>query len=57
MGSLKKRCFDPLTGIPDSLNNVCGTCSEGLICGKMLKNPDDGVTSFDTIGSSALIIY
>lgn len=56
---LKKRCFDPVTGIPFEEDIVCGNkdCPDGFVCGKMLENPNWGVTNFDNILYSFLMVF
>ena len=51
-GILKKRCFKMESGIELlEKNNICGynECPLGYICGKMIANPNWGITNFDTI--------
>jgi hypothetical protein len=68
-GTLLSRCFDISTGI-SIFNSFCGNhesqClqvgeelgKEGLyVCGKMLDNPNFGVTSFDNFYNSALMVW
>lgn len=59
MGLLKRRCFEELTGIPHPDDIVCGNkkCPEGFICGKMIENPNWGVTNFDNLSYSFLMVF
>jgi hypothetical protein len=63
-GILKKRCVNVETGIkytPDGDEYyLCGgrqTCPEGYFCGKQNENPDFGVTNFDNIMYSLLVVF
>ncbi|EGR32726.1 hypothetical protein IMG5_072540 [Ichthyophthirius multifiliis] len=59
-GMLKKRCFYADTGIPDNRDILCGGIDcpqEGQICGKLMQNPDYGVTNFDDILYSFLMVF
>lgn len=67
MGLLKKRCFYEVTGIEyvDLIddyslcknNSSCNEYGEGLICGKMLDNPNWNLTNFDTFGWSFMSTF
>lgn len=71
MGLLKKRCFSVDEGIPqtdyvngdDSVNFqiLCNTDSDcpgdAWTCGKMIANPNWGITNFDTIPSAFLMVF
>lgn len=59
-GVLKKKCFDPLTGSAHAEGIICDNddiCPSGFLCGKMFSNPNWGVTNFDNIGSSLLMVF
>ena len=62
-GLLKQRCFRPESGIPyiapDTESYICGikACPDGYICGKMIENPNWGVTNFDNISYSFLMVF
>lgn len=58
-GLLKKQCFTEAGGIPFKEAKLCGyaDCPDGYICGKMLENPDYGVTNFDNILSSFMMVF
>lgn len=58
-GLLKKRCFDPMTGIPHEDNIICGRieCPSEYICGKMIANPNWGVTNFDNLAYAFLMVF
>jgi len=69
-GLLKKRCFALETGIvitdPSEINEQmfcssdsdCGMISGVVsICGKMIANPEYGITNFDTVFSSLLMVF
>jgi hypothetical protein len=62
-GLLKQRCFIAETGVPyvdlDVENYICGIklCPEGYVCGKMIANPNWGVTNFDNISYSFLMVF
>lgn len=58
-GILKKRCVNINTGqILDSID-MCGSvdCPEGYLCGKTNSNPNYGVTNFDNIFYSLLMVF
>jgi hypothetical protein len=51
-GLLLKRCFGAETGLINfEKEEFCGNyiCKPGMVCGKMLNNPNYGITNFDTI--------
>lgn len=51
-GLLLKRCYYAETGLINfGQEELCGNvaCSPGMVCGKLLNNPDYGMISFDTI--------
>ena len=56
-GILKQRCFNQMTGISFSKDDVCGNriCEIGYICGKMIENPYENVINFDNLFSSYLL--
>ncbi len=56
-GILKQRCFNQMTGISFSKDDVCGNrrCDFGFICGKMIENPYENVINFDNLFSSFLL--
>ncbi|CAI2364628.1 unnamed protein product [Moneuplotes crassus] len=58
-GVLKKRCIEIETGKvhPDDL--LCGAkaCPDGYFCGKTNTNPNMGITNFDNIFYSFLVIF
>ena len=57
---LKRRCFSELYGYTYTQEILCnGTddCPGGFICGKQTQNPDWGVTNFDNVGSSLLMVF
>lgn len=59
-GVLKKRCFSLETGSAHPGNVICDSddiCPGGFVCGKMFSNPNWGVTNFDNIGSSLLMVF
>lgn len=67
-GLLKKRCFTIDTGIQQydeeegSTNNerfcnIDDDCPTGVICGKMVKNPNFDITNFDTLQNSFLMVF
>lgn len=71
-GVAKKRCFALETGIPlvdlteqtSDYQQYCNTDSDcgtidGIyyVCGKMIKNPNGGVTHFDTFANSMLMVF
>lgn len=63
-GFLLKRCFIESTGQTyykdESKSLMCaGTddCPGGFICGKQLENPEWGVTNFDNVMSSFLMVF
>ena len=57
-GVLKKRCVNEYTGIIQS-NELCGSvdCKPGFFCGKTNENPNFGVTNFDNILYSLLVVF
>jgi len=71
MGLMKKRCFSVDGGIPqtDYVNGddrvnyqiLCNTDSDcpgdDWTCGKMIANPNWGITNFDTIPSAFLMVF
>lgn len=59
-GVLKNRCFEAATGIPHADDMLCGgqvICPENYVCGKMLKNPHQGITNFDNMLYSLLQVF
>ncbi len=58
-GILKNRCFLEETGYPLIPDTVCGNkdCPSGYICGKMIDNPNHGVTNFDNIAYAFLMVF
>lgn len=59
-GILKKRCVDSVTQaliIPEKICNDNSVCELNQICLKNFENPDWGVTNFDNIGSSLLMVF
>lgn len=56
-GVLKQRCFNPITGISDRIDDVCGNivCIKGYICGQMMNNPYNNIINFDNLYSSYLM--
>ena len=58
-GNLKHRCVAIQTGIihPDDLICHGDMCPGGYFCGKTNENPNFGVTSFDNILYSLLVVF
>lgn len=60
-GSLKNRCVGILTGDPHPDDIICGSkksiCPGGYFCGKANDNPNYGVTSFDNLLYSMLVVF
>lgn len=59
-GLLQQRCFDPLTGIADDMDRLCGginSCAGDLLCGKTGVNPSYGVMHFDNLIVSFLMVF
>ena len=58
-GLLKRRCFSVATGVEHPDGDLCGArdCPEGYFCGKGNENPNSGVTNFDNIFYSLLVIF
>ena len=61
-GALKKKCFRKETGIFFKVNNkfqFCGNlnCEENFICGKLIENPNFGVSNFDNIFNSIFQVF
>ena len=64
-GMLKKRCFHEKSGVSIEQYiltqeiKLCGNynCKEGFICGKLLDNPNFGITNFDNIFSSFFQVF
>lgn len=60
-GSLKNRCVGIQTGDPHPDDIICGSnksiCPGGYFCGKANDNPNYGVTSFDNILYSMLVVF
>ena len=59
-GVLMKKCFLPETGTRHSSNLFCSDssiCPTDYKCGKMMSNPNWGVTNFDNLGSSFLMVF
>ena len=62
-GLLKRRCFDPTTGIiwmNEAGNDmICGSrsCPMGYVCGKTTHNPDDNFSNFDTFPNAFLMVF
>lgn len=58
-GFLKKRCFHETMGIVVEEERICGykACDSGYACGKIIANPNYGVTNFDNILSSFLQVF
>lgn len=58
-GVLKKRCVSIETGAWYEPEKLCGavSCPDGYFCGKTNENPDYGVTNFDNIFYSLLIVF
>lgn len=62
-GVLKKRCVDIETGIKLDWEDgfyFCGgqnECPEGYFCGKQNENPAFGVTNFDNLMYSLLVVF
>jgi hypothetical protein len=62
-GLLKRRCFDEGSGVTfnyrgdEILCNGTDSCPGGFICGKQRANPAYGVTNFDNLGSSFLMVF
>jgi hypothetical protein len=59
-GQLKKRCVDIETGIRNPDNNYCsesGDCPSNEFCGKTMENPNYGISNFDNIYYSMLLIF
>lgn len=56
MGDLRYYCIEINTGI--ITNQHCGysSCPIGFECAIGLDNPNYGITSFDNIGSSLLVV-
>ncbi|KRX08852.1 hypothetical protein PPERSA_08956 [Pseudocohnilembus persalinus] len=59
VGLLKQRCYEEATGIPHRDDLICGIkqCPEGYVCGKMIANPNFGVTNFDNLAYSFLMVF
>jgi hypothetical protein len=58
-GLFKNRCMEVSTGkFKTEEDDFCGNypCPQGYICSKLLSNPGEGVTSFDNILSSLLLV-
>lgn len=64
-GLLKKRCVNIETGIMmddggDQDGAMCGgraVCPDGYFCGKQNENPNYGVTNFDNLLYSLLVVF
>ncbi|CAI2366067.1 unnamed protein product [Moneuplotes crassus] len=58
-GVLKKRCIEIETGKVHLDNLICGAkkCPSGYFCGKTNTNPNLGITNFDNIFYSFLVIF
>ena len=59
-GVLKQRCFEEETGTLHVDDIICENsfiCPEGYSCGRTFSNPDWGVTNFDNLGSSLLMVF
>ena len=62
-GFLKKRCFQEISGIifleSDNKLKYCGyvNCPNNYLCGKLIANPNYGVTNFDNILYSFLMVF
>jgi hypothetical protein len=58
-GILKQRCVNENTGIMHVDDIICGSvsCPSGYFCGKTNENPNYGVTNFDNIGYSILVVF
>lgn len=59
-GLLKFRCFHHANGINLTSQLICGgsqSCPDHYLCGKGLANPNFGVTNFDTIFYSFLMVF
>ena len=60
MGFLKRRCFDESAGFtyqPEIICNGTDNCPGGFICGKQRTNPFYGVTNFDNLMNSFLMVF
>jgi heme/copper-type cytochrome/quinol oxidase subunit 3 len=58
MGILKRRCFSRDYGFGST--TIClddSSCDFGFTCGKMIANPDWGLSNFDTFGWSIIQVY
>jgi hypothetical protein len=60
-GSLKNRCMSIQTGTLHDDDIICGSsksiCPGGFYCGKANDNPNYGVTSFDNLLYSMLVVF
>ena len=61
-GNLKHRCFAVQTGRYLDSDQLCGAggaseCPGGYICGRSNANPNFGVTNFDNIMYSVLVVF
>jgi hypothetical protein len=58
-GIMKQRCVNENTGVMHPDDIICGSvsCPDGYFCGKTNQNPDYGVTNFDNIGYSILVVF
>lgn len=59
-GMFKKRCVSIADGTNFDDDYICGAeniCPEGFFCGKQNANPNFGVTNFDNLMFSLLIIF
>lgn len=61
MGMLKKRCVNLETGVELASDDpyICGNkaCPDGYTCVKRIGNPNYGVTNFDNILYSFLLVF
>jgi hypothetical protein len=58
-GELKQRCVSIQTGVKHPDDILCGgtsSCPGGYFCGKTNENPNSGVTNFDNVMYSFLIV-
>jgi hypothetical protein len=59
-GTLKQRCVSITDGSYYDNQYLCGgmnACPEGYFCGKQNENPNFGVTNFDNLMFSVLVVF
>ena len=49
--------IDYLADFEENFCSDSSNCRDNLICGKMISNPNDGVTNFDNFLSSFLMVF